>query len=514
VNTTQQITKDSNSATIRKSDEQVNTNHCESKDQRIKSHSKKIHYVQKDTREEMSTAVSEGSKSKIFGRIVDMMVQNKQRAFVPNTIVEETFIVDKSKSASSKASLRKSIEKNLSPKKIVPGKISNIDIEESKKSKNISNKARHIIESRKPTSKDIDPEKVISEKYSQSQAVRKPTVGQRAKEISQMKKQSANSAWTVIDDSTIVVQKAISNGNLKAVQSNEDDDDVPLNYLTIMLKDKLKEEKRKGYRNPKATKIKDNHEQQRSHGKPDADSFVAAIRGPRLQEAPGVALEEIAIRNHPNNREPSIVNEENKIRTDLAPTPRRSNNILEKIAIRNYPNNRDPSIVNVENKIRTDLAPTPRRSNNILEERDPSVVNAENKIRTDLAPTPRRSNNISAFVDKEEIQNNTRDPSLQDKEDERQRKRMITERLFQAGSPSFGNENESEKNIPRDVIKTVPTVETSESYEDHDTVEAAVNSEINEKKNNDATASNLRIESSRNRRRLSISFLKSGKRNK
>jgi hypothetical protein len=430
-------------------------------DRKMKSHVKAKCNVQKDSREEMSTAVSEGSKSKIFGRIVDMMGQNKQRQFVPNTIVEETYILDKdNKNFSIKAhdtsELRKSTKKNLDPKKVIPGKISNTNIEESSYVKNIPNKARHANELRKPTSKNLDPKKAISEKKTRLPAVRKPTVGQRAKEISKMKKQSKSSTWTVIDDSTVVVRKAISNGNLKAVQSNEDDDDVPLNYLALMLKKKLKEEKRKGYKSAEATETKEHHQQQRSHEKPDADSFVAEIRGARSQEAPGVALGEITTRNHPNNLEPTIGND-------------------------------------------------------------------ENMIRTDLAPTPRRSDNVSVFVDidEDETKENARDPPLKDEEDERQRRRMITERLFQAGSSE--EESNPKKEISTDVIKTVPTVDAAESYDeepvqdclDHHTLETAENNEMDEKKNGDITSSNSRIESTRTpRRRLSISFLKGGKRNK
>ena len=436
--------------------------------------------IQDNSQEEMSTAVSEGSKSKIFGRIVDMMGQNKHRQFVPNTIVEETYIIDEdNKKFSIKVhdtnKLRKSTKKNLDPKKLIPGKIS--DIEENMNVKNLSNKARHANEFRKPTSRNLDPKKAISEKDARSSAVRKPTVGQRAKEISEMKRQSKSSAWTVIDDSTVVVRKAISNGNLKAVQSNEDDDDVPLNYLAIMLKKKLREEKRKDYKSAEANERKYHDQQQRSHEKLDADTFVAAIRGARSQEAPGVALEEIAIRNHPDNLDPTIGNDENKIRTDLAPTPRRSDHVS-------------------------------------------AFVDTDK----DLAPTPRRSDHVSAFVDTDkddETKENARDPPLEDKEDERQRRRMITERLFQAGSSE--EESNPKKEISKDVIKTVPTVDASESYDeepvqdclDHHTLEIAVNNEMNEKKNDVITSPNSRIESTRTpRRRLSISFLIGGKRYK
>ena len=142
----------------------------------------------------------------------------------------------------------------------------------------------------------------------------------------------------------------------------------------------------------------------------------------------------------------------------------------------------------------------------------------------DLAPTPRRSDHVSAFVDTDkddETKENARDPPLEDKEDERQRRRMITERLFQAGSSE--EESNPKKEISKDVIKTVPTVDASESYDeepvqdclDHHTLEIAVNNEMNEKKNDVITSPNSRIESTRTpRRRLSISFLIGGKRYK
>ena len=88
---------------------------------RIKSQVKEKTKFQKDV-EEMSTAVSEGSKSKIFGRIVDMMGQTKKRTFVPNTIIEEQFVVDRdSKTISSE--VHKCLELNKTAKKTVIGTV-------------------------------------------------------------------------------------------------------------------------------------------------------------------------------------------------------------------------------------------------------------------------------------------------------------------------------------------------------------------------------------------------------
>jgi hypothetical protein len=221
--------------------------------------------------EEMSTAGSEGSKTKIFGRVVDMMVVNKRKPLIPIAIVEEKYFVDKDM-------------------------------------KKISTGVHHIHESSKPT------------KIQSPVPASKPPTGKRAKAIPKMKKTPMSSSFTLIDDSTTVVQKAISNGNSKAVESNEEGDDVvPLNYLSVMLRKKLSDETVEDI----ATDTGKPNQQRSSGEKLDTDSYVAAIRGPRQKEAPGVALEEIAIRNYQNNRDPTIGNGINTVLVDLAPTPRR-----------------------------------------------------------------------------------------------------------------------------------------------------------------------------------------------
>lgn len=239
----------------------------------------------------------------------------------------------------------------------------------------------------------------------------KATVGQRAMAISKMKKKSASSSRTMVGDSTVVVQKAITHGNLKAVESNEEGDDVvPLNYLSVMLKKKLMEEKRKALINNVISNTSEPARLQRPpfHEKqPDADSFVAAIRGPRHKEAPGVALEEIAIRKNTTNRDPCIENGATKILIDLAPTPRR---------------------------------PTTEDHKNLFDDDD---------------------------EEEEADLNRTRDPPIKAEEDERIRRKMITERLFQAGSSLEEEVVEKQERSSKDVIKIAPTVATAESfYED------------------------------------------------
>ena len=346
--------------------------------------------VKKPGHEDISTAGSEGSKSKIFGRVVDMMVVNNQKPLVPIAIVEEMYFVDKDMK-----------------------KISTLH-ESSKPTK---------IKSRVPASK--------------------PPTGKRYKALSKMKKAPMSSSLYVADDSTTVVQKAISNGNLKAVESNEEGDDVvPLNYLSVMLRKKLSEEQEEAINADIATDTG-------SGEKLDGDSYVAAIRGPRRKQAPGVALEEIAIRNHQNNRDPTDGNGINTIRIDLAPTPRRP------------------------------------------------------------------EGNQSAFDDDEvEEKNEFRDPQKKQKEDERQRRKLITERLFQAGSSSFRDVTTTKKNTSENIIKTVPTVASAESYcedivQDHldPATESDANREIIEK-NAHLDEPHSRTKFGRGRRILSIPFLK------
>jgi len=232
-----------------------------------------------ETAEEVSAPQSEESKSKILGRVVDMVGQNKRKPLVPNAVVEEKYLVNKDM------------------KKI------STEGDQAKKPKNPAKAKKDL---RKPLS------------ASKATAARKAAV-------SQMKKVPRSPSLTVIDDSTTVVRQAICNGNLMAVESNEMGDDiVPTNYLSSMLKKQLHTDKVKTHhKDASADSGEANEEESSSVGKRDADSYVAKIRGPRPKEAPGVALEEVAIRNYKNNRDPSVGDGINAVVVDLAPTPRR-----------------------------------------------------------------------------------------------------------------------------------------------------------------------------------------------
>lgn len=375
-----------------------------------KSLSKPEREFSKQTDEEMSTAQSEGSKSKKFGRVVGIIGRNKRKPLVPIAIVEEKYVLGKDM-------------------------------------KKISTGVHRIHQStQKRSEKDVQLPKLAS----------KPTVGQRANTFSEIKK-TMGSSRNLIDDGSTEVQKAISNAYIKAVESNEQGDDVvPLNYLSQMLRKKL-EEKVKDFGNDTATDEGESNRHWSSEEKLEADSFVAIIKGPRHKEAPGVALEAIAIRNHQNSRDPCIGKEIGKVLVDLAPTPRR--------------------------------------------------------------PEGKR---LSLFNDKdEETKKKIRDTSqIKDEEDERQRRKLITERLFQAGSSSFQDETvTNNKENVGDAIKIAPTVESAESYgedpvkeqEDSSIVEssAPIKEKI-ENKNHDTGYSRTKI--NRGRRMLSISFLKGKKR--
>uniref|UniRef100_A0A7S4AXJ5 Uncharacterized protein n=1 Tax=Pseudo-nitzschia australis TaxID=44445 RepID=A0A7S4AXJ5_9STRA len=391
--------------------------------QTVKSHEKSKIKIQKEKQEEMSTTASEGSKSKIFNRVVDMIGRNKRKPLVPNTIVEEMFVVENG-------------------------------------IKKISGREHHIHDIHEAR---LLTEKVISErdKHAFAPPLSKPTVGQRAKAISNMKKPSTRSSYTVINDSNTVLQQAISNGNLKAVESNEEGDDVvPLNYLAMMLKKKLNDKKVK-ISDVTAIEMRKPTQEQFLNQKPDADSFVAAIRGPRQKEAPGVALEEIAIRNCKKNRDPIIGKATNEILVDLAPTPR-----------------------------------GPERETVFDDEED---------------ETKDKTNDIKI-----------RDPPIKEEEDERQRRKLITERLFQAGSSSYQDDTVPKREkTSGDAIKTVPTVASAESYEE-EPVENSVQVSLDQEDTSDvnkpslkakgAHESNPHTHSGRGRRKLSISFLKGGKR--
>ena len=338
------------------------------------------------------TAQAEASNSKIFDRVVGKIGQNKRKPLVPNSVLEEKYLVDK---AMKKISTRE---------------------QQTRKSRKV------------PTSKI--------------------TVAQRA--ISKMKDNPTSSSYTVINDSATVVQKAISNGNLKANESNEEGDDVvPLNYLSAMLKTKLYEQNVNIHYSDDATNMGEPNQQRSSGDKQDEDSYVAAIRGPRPKEAPGVALEEVAIRNHNNSR-------------------------------------------------------------------DPSTGNGIDTVFVDLAPTPRRPKGTAYMFDDEgeEAVGRTRNIAMKEEEEERQRRNLITERLFKAGRSSFNDEAMSRKSSSEGVIKTAPTVASAESYCDEPVQEnmeqldeSDSNKEIIEK-----IDSHSRTKLSRGRRRLTMSFLKGGKR--
>jgi len=382
--------------------------------QKITSHEKSKMKIQKGKTEEMSIAASEGSKSKLFGRVVDMMGRNKRKLLVPNTVVEETFIVES-------------------------------------RNKNVSTSLQKI------HGATLQNGRAISGTETQS----KLTVGQRAKTISKMNKTSTRPSYSVVGDSNTVIQQAISNGNLKAVESNEEGDDVvPLNYLTVMLKKKLNDEKKKT--KCAVPELQEPPQLQFLDQKPDADSCVAAIRGPRHIEAPGVALEEIAIRNSSSNRDPITGDGTDEILVDLAPTPRRPDH------------------------------------GNCFDDDEDDDDEDENE-----------TNNIK-----------TRDPPIKDEEDERQRRKMITERLFQAGSIGLHDENTTGKGISGDAMKTVPTVESAESYDEEQAEDPAkiesVSTEDLDIKDETPEKEVVREPNShglgRGRRKISISFLKGGKR--
>ncbi|VEU38823.1 unnamed protein product [Pseudo-nitzschia multistriata] len=366
-----------------------------------------------------STAASDGAKSKMFGHVVDSTGKCKRKPLVPNTVVEETFVVENG-------------------------------------IKKTSSKLHRI---REATLQEQDETQPLAPRMS------KPTVGQRVKTISKTKNASTRPSYPSINDSSTVFKQAITKGNLKAVESNEEGDDVvPFNYLTVMLKKQIEEKVKTS--GPSGTEIQESPDQHISDPKPDADSFVAAIRGPRHKEAPGVALEEIAMRNHQNNRDPTIGIGTDEILVDLAPTPRR-----------------------------------PARRSSFDDKKDEMEYNKSKEEMDDK---------------QDEKCIKTRDPPIEDEENERLRRKMITERLFQAGSSSF--QEDSKMN---DAMKTVPTVMSAESYGE-EPVEDRVQIRLNPADSADENNENLEKEGAdeispgtrlgRGRRKLSMSFLKVGKR--
>ena len=333
---------------------------------------------EKDVKDEMSSGqCAAGSKSKRLARVKDRIAKNKRKPLIPNAVVEEKYFVDKDM-------------------------------------KKISSGEHHIHKSNKSSKTKTCP--------------------------SSEKKKSVNSSFTYVPDSATVIQKAITKGNLKAVESNEEGDDVvPLNYLSAMLRKKLREEKVKNFNDDYGTiDVK-----MSSRDKVDTNSFVAAIRGPRHKEAPGVALEEAAIRNRHNDRDPNTGNDMNKVLIDLAPTPRR----------------------------------------------------------------PEGKN--STFEDDEKEANMNREMPMKEEEDERQRRKLITERLFQAGRPSSSKETEIKKEVSRD-IKTAPTVASAESYCEDPAEQSNIDPGNESGTNDEVMQKHTRFKSGR--RMLSIAFLKGNKR--
>lgn len=293
--------------------------------------------------EEM-TEKSEGSKTRIFGRIVDLLGQIK-KPLVPTAIVEETYIVKKTCNID--------IHKKADP--------SNAKLVVQKSHDTCPTKGKHLrLENGNESHVTIESQENIN-----------PL--------------KAESIIPGFDDSTVVIEKAMTNGNLKAVQSNEEDTETPPNYLELLLKKKVKEER---YRSRNLEEGSRDEKKQL-----DADSFVEAIRGHRHQEAPGVALEGVAYRNP---------------------------------------------------------------------DRDP-VSESDSEVRN-LAPTPRRP-------ERDQLQLNDNDPPLND---QRERQRMITERLYGStkssdevpSDPVSGDESQKNKKDFPDLLQTAPTVESVESYDD------------------------------------------------
>ncbi|KAL3906688.1 MAG: hypothetical protein SGILL_009172, partial [Bacillariaceae sp.] len=330
---------------------------------------------------------SEGSKTKIFGRIVDIM-GHKRNPLVPTAVVEETYVVTES------------VKKAMGDGEPI--------VAETRRQSKLAKAKHHKHKHQKKSKKALD---TIDEKHS----------GNVATKTNKKKSFGIGSNGTVFDDDTQVIEMAVSNGALKANQSNEDEDDAPPNYLAMMLRKKAKEERRKTKENTDAASTTSSQKEPE-----DADSYVAAIRGPRHQECPGVALE--GVTNRKLNRDP-----------DTTTTMDSGSASSKKETLRN------------------NLLPTPRfqeRSKSIEQLNDPATVD--------------------------------HDPPLND---ERERQRDITARLFAAGS-SDGDDGNTKKRTTKfqevnvhkqhvvdpaqdDFLDTVPTVDSAASYEDEEPVEDA-----------------------------------------
>jgi hypothetical protein len=221
---------------------------------------------------------SEGSKTKIFGRIVEIMGQ-KNNPLIPKAVMEKTYVVP--------ASMEQTMTMGQPDNENAPGR------------SKVPNQAQK--KTRQTKTFEKEPNVTHQKKDSKKSRERKPPLNKE--NLSTYPRTSLTE--TVFDDSTTVIAMAVSNGNLKALQSNEEEDDTPPNYLALRLKKKAMEDSE--------------HTQERTPI--DANSFVAAIRGARHQECPGVALEGIASRNP--NRDPTSDGNDNYEVRNLAPTPRR-----------------------------------------------------------------------------------------------------------------------------------------------------------------------------------------------
>lgn len=250
--------------------------------------------------EDMSTAKSEGSKTKIFGRIVGMLGQQK-KSLVPTAVIEETYIVQ-----NGKETLLKSTSNKLHSEMQYPV---NKTITIRKEDTIPATVSQPVVQKKKmlPTRQTPDGNVELTAgkaKTAKKQAVESSTHPLPKKIIASNSTSDVNGR----DDDTI--HKAVTNGNLHAMQSNDEDSEAPSNYLEILLRKKAKEERKQMRQVGDGGKVET---------KRDADSFVAAIVGQRHQEAPGVALEGVAYRDP--ERDP-VEDDSREIR-NLAPTPRR-----------------------------------------------------------------------------------------------------------------------------------------------------------------------------------------------
>lgn len=298
--------------------------------------------VEQEVVEEKAIEKEEVVESEEKSNVIE---QTKRKPLVPKAVVEEEYLVDKKM------------------KKISSGKTPTNKSSWIKKTKN---KRRSL------TSKRTATQKAVSE----------------------VKKNPASAPPAAFDDSSTVVNQAMSNGALKANESNlEGDEFAPTNYLKEALK---------------KARYTDMGE-----AIDDEDSYVAAIRAPRTKEAPGVAL----------------VDEKKHL--------------------------------------------------------EPGTAGANNEVVVDLAPTPRLARKPNMFTNEQKLAEERAQAILKEREEERQRRKMITERLFNAGR------SEVTKESSEDVLKTISTAPTSESYTEEPVQENAE-----------------KIEKVKPRRKLAISFLK------